>query len=232
MTSRCASGRRGTIVFDMDGVLVDVSQSYRETIRETVHHYTKQWIEHEAIQDYKNQGGWNNDWALSQRIIEDLGQEVPYEEVVRTFQLYFFGTPLREGLILRERWLPSDGLLDRLKRKYRLAIFTGRLRAEAGVTLNRFVPDLEWDLIVGDDDVSNSKPAPEGLLKIMAAYPEEQLWYVGDTVDDARSAAGALVPFIGIAAKHNPRYEELVELLKAKGAIAVFENVNELETIL
>jgi HAD superfamily phosphatase len=28
------------IVFDMDGVLVEVTQSYREAIRETVRHFT------------------------------------------------------------------------------------------------------------------------------------------------------------------------------------------------
>ena len=51
----------GVIVFDMDGVLVDVSQSYRETIRETVRHFGGPDVSHERIQDYKNSGGWNND---------------------------------------------------------------------------------------------------------------------------------------------------------------------------
>ncbi len=37
MVSGC--GRR-LIVFDMDGVLVDVSESYRETIVRTVEHFT------------------------------------------------------------------------------------------------------------------------------------------------------------------------------------------------
>jgi len=132
MNTRCAPRRRGTIIFDMDGVLVDVSESYREAIRETVHLYTGEWIEKELIQEYKNEGGWNNDWALSQRIILDRsGKDIPYDEVVRTFQTVFFGTPLREGLIMRERWIPRNGLLDGLKKNYRLCIFTGRLREEA-----------------------------------------------------------------------------------------------------
>jgi HAD superfamily phosphatase len=233
MNARCAPRRRGTIIFDMDGVLVDVSESYREAIRETVHFYTSEWITRELIQEYKNQGGWNNDWALSQKIILDRkGEEIPYDEVVRTFQTVFFGTPLREGLIQRERWIPHNGLLDSLKKNYRLCIFTGRLREEAAVTLNRFVPDLEWDMIVADDDVSDRKPAPEGLLRIKSTFDDEQYWYVGDTVDDALSAAGALVPFIGIAHRDSPWHPELSALLKAKGAIAVFDNVNELETIL
>ena len=30
-------------------------------------------IERAVIQRYKNQGGWNNDWELSQRMCADLG---------------------------------------------------------------------------------------------------------------------------------------------------------------
>jgi phosphoglycolate phosphatase-like HAD superfamily hydrolase len=37
------------IVFDMDGVLVDVTESYRETIRQTVQHFTGQEITRELI---------------------------------------------------------------------------------------------------------------------------------------------------------------------------------------
>ena len=38
-------------------------------------------------------------------------------------------------------------------------------------------------------------------------------------------------PFIGIAHQHNPRCDELVSLLQAEGAIAVLEDINELETV-
>jgi HAD superfamily phosphatase len=220
------------LVFDMDGVLVDVSGSYRETIRATVQHFTGREITRELIQDYKNAGGWNNDWALSQKIIADLGREVDYPAVVDYFQRVFFGEDGRDGFILRERWLPSNGMLHRLAAQYRLGIFTGRLRAEADVTLQRFVPDLRWDMIVADDDVTKSKPAPDGLLMIAAKFPGEEILYLGDTVDDARSSRAAGVPFVGIAGADNPKQSELRELLKAEGAIAVIENINQLEDVL
>ena len=54
------------IVFDMDGVLTEVSESYREAIVQTVEHFTGRRITRDLIQQYKNRGGWNNDWALSQ----------------------------------------------------------------------------------------------------------------------------------------------------------------------
>ena len=51
---------------------------------------------------------------------------------------------------------------------------------------------------------------------------------IGDTVDDARCARAANVPFIGIASATSPRRDELLQLLRLEGAIHVFEDINEI----
>jgi HAD superfamily phosphatase len=222
----------GVVVFDMDGVLVDVSQSYRETIRETVRYLGGPDVSHERIQDYKNSGGWNNDFALSQKILADSGIEIPYDTVADEFNRIFFGEN-NDGLILRERWIAEPAMLDRMSKRQKLCIFTGRVQYEVKLTIGRFVPQVQWSMIVADDNVARSKPAPDGLLDIRAAHPDMPITYVGDTIDDARSAqAAGNIRFIGIAHNNNPRRDELVVLLRENGAIAVLENVNELEAVL
>jgi HAD superfamily phosphatase len=211
------------LVFDMDGVLVDVSPSYRETIVRTVEHFSGQTITRESIQDYKNQGGWNNDWRLSQKICHDLGVDVPYAAIVEYFNHLF----LDQGLIHRERWIPRDGLLDRLGERFELAIFTGRTTQEAEITLHRQGVRDRF-LLMTADDVEREKPAPDGLLKIAGLRPSKKLLYVGDTVDDARCAGAANVPFIGIAAESSPRREELLGLFRQEGAIQILRDVNEI----
>jgi HAD superfamily phosphatase len=211
------------LVFDMDGVLVEVTESYRETIVRTVEHFTGQTITRESIQDYKNQGGWNNDWLLSEKICHDLGVDIPYATIVEYFNYLF----LDQGLIHRERWIPADGLLDRLSEKCELAIFTGRTTVEAEITLNREGVRDRF-LLITTDDVEREKPAPDGLLKIAGMRPSKKLLYVGDTVDDARCAGAAKVPFIGIAAAASPRREELLELFRREGAIQILRDVNEI----
>lgn len=222
---------RGLLVFDMDGVLVDVSASYREAIRQTVEHFTSAPLSFEEIQDYKNAGGWNNDWALSHRISQDRGVDVGYEAVVEEFQRRFLGESFN-GLILRETWIARDGLLEDLALRFRLAVFTGRERAEALHTLSRFAPMITFEPVVCDEDVAKKKPHPEGLQHIQKMFPGEELIYVGDTVDDARSARAANVRFIGIASSNNPRVADLRALLAAEGAIAVIDNINEMEPVL
>jgi len=223
------------IVFDMDGVLVEVSESYRETIVRTVEHFTGRLITRELVQEYKNAGGWNNDWALSQKIASDLGVEIGYATVVEYFNSIFFGNVvdgIPDGLMARERWIPRAGLLEEIGSKWGYSIFTGRLREEAMMTLRRFADGLEFDPLVGADDVDNGKPHPEGLEKIRAARPDAELLYIGDTVDDARSSQAAGVPFVGIAAPGVPQRARLVELLEAESPIAILNDINELPKVL
>lgn len=221
----------GLIVFDMDGVLAEVTASYRAAIIETVDHFTGRRITQDFVQQYKNAGGWNNDWALSQKIAADLGVEVEYRTVVDYFNEIFLGEN-GQGLIRRESWIPEAGLLERLHSRFGLAIFTGRLRYELDITLARFAPDFSFDPIVCAEHVANPKPAPDGLLAIQRLKPGRKLWYVGDTVDDARSASAAGVPFIGIIAKGHSRAEELTGLMRAENAVAIFESVNHIEEAL
>ena len=223
------------IVFDMDGVLAEVTASYRAAIIETVAHFTGKRIDNEFVQQYKNAGGWNNDWALSQKIAADFGVQVEYGTVVDYFNRIFLGGnggKDGDGLIQRESWLPEPGLLERLGQRFDLAIFTGRLRYELDITLARFAATLNFDPIICAEHVTNPKPAPEGLHTIQRMKPGRKLWYVGDTVDDARAASAANVPFIGIIAKGHSRAAELAELFRQERAAAVVENVNQIEGVL
>lgn len=74
------------IVFDMDGVLIDVSGSYRETVRQTAKLFFQQSPSSEKLPEplfpladlaaVKQGGGLNNDWDLSCLIINLLFNQI------------------------------------------------------------------------------------------------------------------------------------------------------------
>src|SRR5581483_3260197 len=137
------------LIFDMDGVLVEVSESYRETIQQTVAHFTGARPSRETIQEWKNRGGWNDDWALSHALVRAAGVEAEYQTVRDRFQELFHGGGTN-GLMLRERWMARDALFGRLTSRMTCAVFTGRLRWEAELTLKRFAPDV-FTPVIGSD---------------------------------------------------------------------------------
>jgi HAD superfamily phosphatase len=218
------------LVFDMDGVLVDVTESYRETIACTMEHFTGHAVAPEKIQEYKNQGGFNDDWKLSHHIVTAAGVNAEFAEVKAHFQSLFHGNGA-DGLMVREKWIARPGTLEKLHERFRFALFTGRPAVEARMTLDRFAPQMVFDPIVGMYDVENHKPAPDGLLHIVNDNCDCKGFYVGDTVDDARCARAAKVPFIGIAAPSNPLYLDLVFLFQEEGAYAIVDDINYLEEV-
>lgn len=73
---------KNLIVFDMDGVIIDVSRSYRDTVRQTARLFFKGAIGWEKLPDIlfplsdlaivKQSGGLNNDWDLTFLVINLL----------------------------------------------------------------------------------------------------------------------------------------------------------------
>ncbi|KTG29713.1 TIGR01548 family HAD-type hydrolase [Haloferax profundi] len=53
------------VVFDIDGVLVDVADSYRRAIVESVDRTYGTTISRDDVQQFKDAGGFNNDWELT-----------------------------------------------------------------------------------------------------------------------------------------------------------------------
>jgi HAD superfamily hydrolase (TIGR01548 family) len=53
------------VVLDIDGVLVDVADSYRRAIVEAVDRVYGRTVDDAAVQRFKNAGGFNNDWELT-----------------------------------------------------------------------------------------------------------------------------------------------------------------------
>ncbi len=56
------------VVLDIDGVLVDVADSYRRAVVESVAEVYGETVERAAIQRFKDAGGFNNDWELSDAV--------------------------------------------------------------------------------------------------------------------------------------------------------------------
>jgi HAD superfamily phosphatase len=53
------------VVLDVDGVLVDVADSYRRAIVESIERVYGDTIDRGGVQQFKNAGGFNNDWELT-----------------------------------------------------------------------------------------------------------------------------------------------------------------------
>ena len=77
--------RPQVVIFDVDGVLVDVRGSYHRSIVQTVRHFTGRRVTHAEIHRWKSQPGYNDDWKLTTDWIGSLGSTACYAEVKKQF---------------------------------------------------------------------------------------------------------------------------------------------------
>ncbi len=220
-----------SLVFDMDGVLVNAGNSYRLTIAKTYEKFAGKEITQQEIQAAKNLGGLNNDWDLTKYLLEKEGINVSYKDIVDVFQEIYWNDG--KGLINNENALFDKNLFEELSKNYNLSIFTGRLRAEAMFALNKFeAADLFYPIITTDDIPHGmGKPNPLGLNITKDLTISNEYYYFGDTSDDILAAKDAGYKAVGVLPPQD-KSEELTNILKEKGADNVIASINDINTIL
>ncbi len=221
--------RPEALLFDMDGVLADVSASYDRAILETAARFGVQ-IATVDIAAAKARGHANDDWLLTQGLIRLRGVDVDLTQVKDCFEELYQGTDQQPGFWRSEGLLPPRLLLERLAGRLPLAIVTGRPRAD----MDRFVEDQGLADIfcvkVCREDAPQ-KPDPAPLQLALERLGVQRAWMIGDTPDDLVAARAAGVVGIGIVAPGEERSTTTTSLLHA-GAARVLTDLCELEEIL
>ncbi|POM80192.1 Imidazoleglycerol-phosphate dehydratase [Phytophthora palmivora] len=177
------------LLLDMDGVLAEVSQSYRQAIIDTARHFGVA-VTHEDIDQHKLAGNANNDWQLTHRLIVDglRDSSVPtLEAVTAQFEALYQGAGTTPGLCELETLLTPNGLLRELHRRLPkgMAVVTGRPRKDCAKFLRTHGIDDLFPVQICMEDCP-PKPSPEPIVLALKALNVEaqHAAMVGDTVDD------------------------------------------------
>ncbi|MBC8180572.1 HAD-IA family hydrolase [candidate division KSB1 bacterium] len=215
------------ILFDMDGVLVDVSQSYHYAIKSTAEFFTGEEIQFSEIIEYKNKGGFNNDWECTHAIISGYDIDVILWEVMDKFQELYLGKNF-DGLILNETWLLKGDILETLFHQFKLGIVTGRPKDEAEYVLERYDTSDFFQVLITLDDTppGKRKPEPFGIKKALQKLNTKNAIYLGDSIDDMKAASSAKIFPVGILTPETQNPKQ-IDLLKKWGAVEVLNSAND-----
>ncbi|GAB3681437.1 TIGR01548 family HAD-type hydrolase [Salinarchaeum chitinilyticum] len=302
------------VVLDVDGVLVDVADSYRRAIVESVEIVYGASFDRAVVQSFKEAGGFNNDWELTDALalyalateandgegdsggdgpttagasedasfdpdveaftgaIADAGGglegarsvlrsslSTPDAESIEAawdparlravFQQLYLGSDLyrelegaepdldREGYIHDEPVLIDDATIEWLQSAFDVGVLTGRPAAEAEIALDRTGLDVPEEHRFTMDDWEAGKPDPDALLTLADRFDASSLAFVGDTLDDVRTATNAAT------ADPSRRYHGIGvltgglsgdrgrALFEDVGATAVLEEIDDLSSV-
>jgi HAD superfamily hydrolase (TIGR01548 family) len=203
------------LIFDMDGILVDVSKSYREAIRQTASYFLNRNIPMSEVEAIKSNVGMNNDWDATYALINN--PNISYEVTKSYFQSIYLGNDQKSGLINNEKLLISKQKLQSLKNKYKkLGVATGRPKIEAEYVINKNKLIEIFDCVIALEDVVNSKPSPDSIRMVIGKLNLKQTVYIGDSPSDVVAAKRARIPsiFVGKQCLGTIRFRSMLEVVK------------------
>jgi HAD superfamily phosphatase len=245
-----------TVIFDIDGVIRDVGNSYRRALADTVEQFTQGAYRPTPtdIDALKEEGIWNNDWEASQEFIyryfESQGKSradlnLSYDTIVDYFQRRYRGAALEnpdrwDGYITQEPLLLQPAYLQDLTAAGILwGFFSGATQGSARYILEKRL-GLHNPVLVAMEDAPG-KPDPTGLFQALTQLESttQPVLYIGDTVADMYTVTAAQSQHpdrqwigVGILPPHAQApadyASDYARKLEQAGAAIVLSNVEQL----
>ncbi len=195
------------VIFDLDGVIYDINDAIRKAVDDIIEKYNLKVNIDSILQEIAH-------------LIEELQYKPVPKSILDSYNLlkldfleglsYF--KKLRIALFLFNQFNKYredaglfsgiEELIEKLsKQNLKLAILTNNKSSYAEEILERFNLANYFPTIVGFNEVSNVKPDPEGLIKIMNDWnvkPSETI-FIGDMQTDVKAGKAAGTTMVCVA---------------------------------
>jgi HAD superfamily phosphatase len=215
------------LIFDVDGVLVDVKETYWRSGLQTVEKLTGKKATWAEFYKWKEQAGNNDDWQMVSRWATARGVPTTYDQARIAFQPFYWGSDGKPGNVAREKLLVTPKLIQKWASERELNLFTGRTRQEFAYSFDKWPATKCFRKVITMDD-AKKKPHPEGLQLILNGRDAAKALYLGDNIDDALAAGAAGVQFMAILPKDAYDYKSRSKKFRELGALRVLEKARDL----
>ncbi|GAC1622825.1 MAG: HAD hydrolase-like protein [Candidatus Acidiferrum sp.] len=215
------------LIFDVDGVLVEVRETFWLSALQTVREITGKRATWAELYAWKSKPENNDDWRMVSNWVTSLGFDVSYEQARKAFQKYYWGENGKPGNVVKEKLLVTPKQFAQWASRFELNLFTGRTRQEFSYTFERMPAANLFRTIVTMDDVKRKKPFPEGLFKILGKRDPKTALYLGDNIDDALAAQAAGVPFMAVIPRRSFDYRNRAARFRELNALALLHRVTD-----
>lgn len=178
-----------TILFDLDGTLIDSTEAILESFHRTFDVVGGEHPEDDRIK------------ALIGHTLEDMYLHVgaspeAVERYVRTYKEHY-------RRISKQKTLLLPGVHEAIKAASavaRLGIVTTKTGRYSRELLEHFGVMDAFEVLIGREDVTHAKPHPEPVLTALARMgaQTQESWLIGDTRLDAGAARSAGIGFVGV----------------------------------
>ncbi|NVM34979.1 MAG: HAD family hydrolase [Candidatus Lokiarchaeota archaeon] len=222
------------IIFDMDGVIYDISEAIKKAVDDSVEKYDMNVNPDEVMEEIAHLIEEIQNYPIPKILLNSYDLlKVKFLEGISFFKklriaIFMFNQFNKYKEAESTIFKGIDDLISKLAKNMKLAILTNNKSQYAEEVLEKFNLSNYFSTIVGFNDVSEVKPNPEGILKILDKWnlkPKDAI-FIGDMTTDIEAGKAANVTMICVASglaqketlkKHQPNIlvdntEQLIKL--------------------
>lgn len=196
------------VLFDMDGVIVDSEPLHVAAFQATLERYGHE-LTHEQYKEYF--AGRTDETGFKQ-YLDFIDEKVDIPVIMGKKATAYLE-------LAADQLVPYPGVIELIHsladQGVPLALVTGSLRAEASITLRAFGLSDLFMAIVAAEDITHSKPNPDGYLKAAKALGIEpnSCIVVEDAPSGVKAARTAGMRVVAVTSTHNKKELEGATLI-------------------
>jgi len=194
------------IIFDLDGVIYDITNAIEKAVDDCIEKYGLLVNRSDVMQEIAHLIEEIQHYPVPQMILKSydllkvnfLGDLKYFKKMRIAIFLFNQFNKYREDAGIFDG---IAGLISNLSNKVKLAILTNNNSTYAEEVLDKFNLRRFFSIIIGFNDVSEVKPNPEGIEKILdklSIRPDEAI-FIGDMTTDILAGKAANVKMICVA---------------------------------
>jgi len=222
------------VIFDMDGVIYDISEAIKKAVDDSVEKYNMNIKPDDVMEEIAHLIEEIQNFPVPKILLNSYDLlKVNFLEGISFFKklriaIFMFNQFNKYKEAESTIFKGMDVLISKLAKQVKLAILTNNKSQYAEEVLEKFKLTDYFNTIIGFNDVSEVKPNPEGIIKILNKWnlkPSEAI-FIGDMTTDIEAGKAAKVSMICVASglaqketlkKHNPdilveNTEQLIKL--------------------
>ncbi|MDE7162281.1 MAG: prolipoprotein diacylglyceryl transferase [Anaeroplasmataceae bacterium] len=209
--------RYDTVLFDLDGTLLNTRELINRSFVHTFEHFRPDMVlSDEDLDSFFGP-------SLRQTFSRYSEDEKEIEEMVKYYRE--FNVAMHDELVTA--FPGAKSLIRSLAHKgYKVGVVSSKKTdlVEHGLEIFGMLEHVR--IVIGEEDVTNPKPDPEGILKAMDALHSKKALYVGDGVGDIEAGKNAQIDTVGVL------YSDRKDKILAAEPSYTIHSLNEIMTIL
>lgn len=192
--------RYDTILFDLDGTLLNTRELINRSFVHTFEHFRPEHI----LTDAELDSFFGP--SLKQTFSKYSSDENEIEQMIQYYREYNVAT--HDELVTA--FPGAKQLIRTLARKgYKLGIVSSKKKDLVEHGLELFGILKHFSIVIGEEEVVNPKPAPEGILMALEALSAKKALYIGDGVGDIEAGKNAGIDTIGVL--YSERKQQIID---------------------